>query len=102
MLKILESRYRQMKTTCGKVHDYLGVTLDYQKQGKVKIIIVKYTKDVVETFLEPIEGSVNAPATNHLVVVNEDSIKLNEEKGHIFYAMTAKILFLCKQSTPLP
>eukprot|EP00957_Ditylum_brightwellii_P009612 724568-Ditylum_brightwellii.AAC.1 len=33
MLKILENKYRKMKTTRGKVHDYLGMTLDYRKKA---------------------------------------------------------------------
>eukprot|EP00957_Ditylum_brightwellii_P025686 1943024-Ditylum_brightwellii.AAC.1 len=66
MLKVLENKYGKMKTTCGKVHDYLGTTLDCRKRGKVKVCMVKYTEEVVETFPEKIEGSVTTPATDHL------------------------------------
>eukprot|EP00957_Ditylum_brightwellii_P183804 14000274-Ditylum_brightwellii.AAC.1 len=70
-----------MKTTRGKVHDYLRMTLDFRKKGKVKVGMVKYTKEVIETFPEAIEGSVNTPAAEHLFTINEDGVKLNKEQG---------------------
>eukprot|EP00957_Ditylum_brightwellii_P149919 11417603-Ditylum_brightwellii.AAC.1 len=63
-----------MRTTCRKVHNYLGVTLDYQNQGKVKIEVINYTKDIIKISLEPIEGSVTTTDADHLFVVNEDRV----------------------------
>eukprot|EP00957_Ditylum_brightwellii_P112576 8581787-Ditylum_brightwellii.AAC.2 len=80
MLQILEKKYGKMQTTQGKVHDYLGMTLDFRKRGKVKVGMVKYAKEIIETFPKKIEGSVNTPAAEHLFQVNEDGVKLNEEK----------------------
>eukprot|EP00957_Ditylum_brightwellii_P101279 7717577-Ditylum_brightwellii.AAC.1 len=87
-----------MKTTQGKFHDYLGMTLDCRKKGKVKVGMVKYTKKVVETFPEKIEGSVTTPAANHLFEVNKKCSKLPEEKGRVYHTTTAKLIFLCKRS----
>eukprot|EP00957_Ditylum_brightwellii_P122138 9314495-Ditylum_brightwellii.AAC.1 len=81
MLKLLENKYGNMKTTWGKVHDYLGMTLDFRKKGKVKVGMVKYAKEVIETFPEAIKGSVNTPMAEHLFTVNENGVKLNEEQG---------------------
>eukprot|EP00957_Ditylum_brightwellii_P074990 5699034-Ditylum_brightwellii.AAC.1 len=97
MLDVPQKKYGKMKTTRGKVHNYLGMNLDYRQRGNVRIGIVKYTKKTIETFLEKIEGSVNTPATEYLFVVNEDEIKLSEEKAQTFHMSTVKLLFLCKR-----
>uniref|UniRef100_A0A7S2E9B4 Uncharacterized protein n=1 Tax=Ditylum brightwellii TaxID=49249 RepID=A0A7S2E9B4_9STRA len=60
--------------------------------------MVKYTKEVVDTFLEKIEGSVTTPAADHLFIINENGIKLPEEKARSFHTTTAKLLFLCKRA----
>eukprot|EP00957_Ditylum_brightwellii_P210976 15365620-Ditylum_brightwellii.AAC.2 len=98
MLDILQKKYGKMKTTRGKVHNYIGMTLNFRKRGKVRIGMVKYTKEIIETFPEKIEGSVNTPAAEHLFVINEDGIKLSEEKAQAFHTSTAKLLFLCKRA----
>eukprot|EP00957_Ditylum_brightwellii_P030121 2279719-Ditylum_brightwellii.AAC.1 len=52
MLDILQKKYEKMQSTREKVHDYLGMTFDFRKRGKVRIGMVKYTKEIIETFLE--------------------------------------------------
>ena len=37
-----------MKVTRGKVHQYLGMQLDYSVKGKLKIDMVDYVKKSVE------------------------------------------------------
>eukprot|EP00957_Ditylum_brightwellii_P154161 11731775-Ditylum_brightwellii.AAC.1 len=98
MLNMLERKYGKMKTTRGNVHEYLGMTLDYRKKGKVKVGMVKYTKEIVDTFPEKIEGSVTSPVADHLFIINEEGIKLPEEKARSFHTTTAKLLFLCKRA----
>eukprot|EP00957_Ditylum_brightwellii_P135686 10347663-Ditylum_brightwellii.AAC.1 len=55
MLYLLKRKYGKMKTARGKVHEYLGMTLDYRKKGKVKVGMVKYIKEIEDTFPEKIE-----------------------------------------------
>ena len=38
-----------MKVSRGKVHKYLGMTLDFTTKGQVKISMVDYVKEVVDT-----------------------------------------------------
>eukprot|EP00957_Ditylum_brightwellii_P002740 210448-Ditylum_brightwellii.AAC.1 len=97
ILKVLESKYGNTKTIHGKVYNYLGMTFDYRKKGKVKVSMVKYTKKLVETFPEWIEGSVTTQAADHLFEVKENNVKLSEEKGRVYHTITAKLLFLCKR-----
>ena len=39
-----------MKVYRGKVHKYLGMTLDFSKKGKVKVSMLDYVKDVISSW----------------------------------------------------
>eukprot|EP00957_Ditylum_brightwellii_P173769 13229628-Ditylum_brightwellii.AAC.1 len=60
--------------------------------------MVKYTKEIVETFPKRIEGNATTPAADHLFKVNEKCSELAEEKGRIYHTTTAKLIFLCKRA----
>ena len=59
----------------GKIHDYLGMEIDFSEKGKVKIGVTEY----VECMLPK---------------------KLNEERADAYHTMVAKALFLCKRARP--
>jgi hypothetical protein len=40
-------KHGKVTATCGKVHDYLGMDLDYQKRGEVKINMTKYVDNII-------------------------------------------------------
>ena len=42
----------EVKVTRGKVHKYLGMTLDYQKKGQVSIDMQDYVKTMLQDFPE--------------------------------------------------
>jgi hypothetical protein len=45
VLKMIDKRYsREVPITVmhGKVHDYLGMVLDYSEEGRVKILMTQY------------------------------------------------------------
>jgi len=41
-----------MKVHCGTIHNYLGMTLDFLHEGEVHISMVKYLKDLWDTFVK--------------------------------------------------
>ena len=45
-----------MHITQGKVHEYLGMMLDFSVKGKVKITMIPYIKEIIESFIEEIRG----------------------------------------------
>jgi hypothetical protein len=86
--------------TRGKVHDYLGMTLDYSEKVKVKIKILDYV-DKMRTYLpDEMDGEAPSPAANQLLTVNDDQIKVYEKKPQFFYTYVANTLFLCKRARP--
>ena len=54
-----------MKLCRGKIHDYLGMNLDYTIKGEVKITMIPYIKEMIKDFREydPIpDKKANTPA----------------------------------------
>ena len=59
----------------GKVHDYLGVDLDYSSRGKVKISMIKYLDKIIVSFPENITSTSESPASDHLFQNREEDDK---------------------------
>ena len=64
--KYLEGIYGKLTLHRGKVHEYLGMDLDYSEKGKVKVLMIKYILKMIREFPEVISGSVATPAAEHL------------------------------------
>ena len=82
MIKWLQDKYEtkgKMKVSCGKVHYYLGMKLDFIEKGKVKVDMVDYTTKIIEGYLEVITGGAVTPACKHLFKVDQECAKLPEE-----------------------
>ena len=52
----------KVKAKRGKVHDYLGMTLDFSEKWKVKIDQTKSIKQMIKEFPEPIRTTADTPA----------------------------------------
>ena len=67
ILKKLDERYGKeapMFTTRGKIYDYLGVTLDYKIDGKVKITMFGYITKIIEELPMELAGEVGSPSNS--------------------------------------
>jgi hypothetical protein len=51
-----------MKICRGKIHEYLGMTLDFTVDGEVKITMIPYVKEIVQQFKEH-DNSTSTAAT---------------------------------------
>ena len=78
----------------GKVHKYLGMTLDFSIDQKVMIIMKDYIEEMLSELPTEMDGTAVSPAANHLFVVNEkDPEKLDEATAIMFHHNTAKLFF---------
>jgi hypothetical protein len=102
--KYEDVKITKMKPSRGKIHNYLGMVLDYSEPGKVKIQMKDYIKKMLEEFPSAKEVEalkrVSTPAAEHLFRVNPKAEKLNPEKAEEFHTTVAKALFLCKRARP--
>lgn len=92
----------KMKVTRGKVHDYLGMDLDFSTPGTLRVSMIKYLKKVLANFPELICSISASPAADHLFDIHEDSEsrKLPEEHAVAFHHTVAQLLFLCRRARP--
>jgi hypothetical protein len=92
---------KPVTTTRGKLHEYLGMKLDYTTDGQVTIDMVDYVQSMVMFFPEQLEKpKVASPWTDQLFTVNTKSPMLDRPKAELFHTMVAKALFLCKRGRP--
>ena len=89
-----------LTVTRGKVHDYLGMTIDYSVPGKVIIHMDDYVRAILDDAPRDMDGVVLTPAADHLFDVNPDAKSLDTAQAELFHHLTAKLLFLCKQVRP--
>jgi hypothetical protein len=80
----------------GKIHDYLVMILDFLKEGKVMVNMIKYIKTIIGNFPEEIIATQASPAADHLFTVRDESkaMPLPEEQPRAFHHTTAQVLFL--------
>lgn len=104
--KWLEDKYGdetigQVKATRGKIHDYLGMTLEYSENGEVKVNMQDYVKSMVEEFSGDLSGKqVVCPWNENLFKVDNNKPALDKERHEEFHGFVAKGLFLCKRARP--
>ena len=53
--------YGEVKATRGKVHEYLGMTLDFSDPGKVSINMTDYVASMVDDFSVKLEKNLTLP-----------------------------------------
>ena len=89
-------KYGDCKEHRGKVHDYLGMELDYSEPGKVKVTMVPYLKDIISEFPEEITGTKVTPAAEYLFKVRDEgeAKPLPEEQATIFHRTVARLVFV--------
>ncbi|CAJ1929568.1 unnamed protein product [Cylindrotheca closterium] len=91
--------YKECTSTRGKVHVYLGMTLDFSKKGKLKICMDDYVKRMLDEFLVKFGENNNqeTPAGNTLLDVGNGR-KLDTARQEVFHSFVAKGLFLSKRA----
>ena len=73
----------------GKVHDYLGMDIDYTGDHNVKISMIKYLKKIFVSFPEETRSTAETPAAEYLFKVADEkmsngrlsTLSRSEERG---------------------
>jgi hypothetical protein len=109
MAKWLQHTYKRlfdnssgaMKVCRGKVHEYLGMNLDYSTKGEIKITMIPYIREILELFHkhDDSEHTSATPAADHLFKVNDDATPLPQEQATVFHNFVAKCLVLTKRAS---
>ena len=85
----------------GKVHDYLGMDLDFGTcPGTMILSMIRYLQKVIDKFPEVLRGTKACPAGDNLFKVREgeDRELLSEEMAKKFHRTVAQLLFSLQES----
>jgi hypothetical protein len=100
-LNSMNGKHGKVTATHGHIHDYLGMELDYGKQGELKINMTNYVKNMLNGF--PVKlgkrDVAKTPAGDNLFHLGTGA-KLDTKRSEIFHTFVAKGLFLCKRARP--
>ena len=89
-----------VKANRGKKHDYLGMILDYETDGEVKIDMRYYVENMLKQFKHPLKNGYTTPANENLFKENKNSPPLSKECAEEFHTTIAQGLFVSKQARP--
>jgi hypothetical protein len=91
---------KPLAATTGDIHDYLGITIDYNETGKVIFTMYDYLEDILAEMPDDMNGGAPKPASDNLFDVDDESPLLNEKKSDFFHQTTARLLFAAKRARP--
>jgi hypothetical protein len=100
---IFEDGSGAMPVSRGKIHKYLGMTLDYSVQGQVKITMLKYVNEILDAFnkAEPkCGGAKTSAAPDSLFKDDENCERLTHVKAVELHNLVAKTLYATKRARP--
>ena len=91
-----------LSVTRGKVHDYLGMTLDFSNPGKLIIDVGSYLEEIFEEVkvIDIFQGTTTTPAADHLFKTRENAKRLNETDASLFHSITTKLLWISHCGRP--
>jgi hypothetical protein len=86
----------------GKIHDYLGMKLDFLKPREVvTITMINYIKSVLHDVPKEMHGKAVTPAVVHLFQVNSTNpVYLDEAKADMYVRVVMQLLFLSQCAHP--
>ena len=78
----------KIKSTKGKVHDFLGMTLDFSNPGKLSVDMKKYVGEMIEYISADLNNYTSKTSSGDWLLKREKLQKLNEKMKQEFYTMT--------------
>ena len=94
----IEKQFGKMTVTRGKKHTFVGMDITFTPNNRVNIIMKDYITECFTVFAEDLTKGAATPATRHLFEINENSLKLNEEKSEIFHHIVSKLLYVAQRA----
>ena len=93
-LKSEYGKVGEMTVRRGKKHDYLGMSLDFSKEGAFVVDMEEYLKEIIKDLPEDMNGTVIIPTADHLFKEQDNAPKLNKDKGEfVDHVMAHMLLF---------
>ena len=96
----LDDIYPGLKVNRGKIHDYLGMNLDFSEDGNCKVSMIPYLNELLRDFPELLGAIATSPAADHLFKVRPEGEArlLPEEQAISFHHFVARLLFMSSRA----
>ena len=89
-----------LEASYGKIHEYLGMTIDFSEEGLVKFTMYDYLEDILAESPDDMKGIAVTPAHSKLFQVNQECEKLDIKTMDWFHRTVARLLFASKRARP--
>ena len=99
----LQKEYGKMDAltvTRGKVHEYLGMTVDWRIAGLVNFSQYDGIKKLLKSLPDCMNGLKNTAAPEHLFKTDDESCPLDPSRKEQYHTITAKSLWFSQRSRP--
>jgi hypothetical protein len=83
-----------MNKSRGKIHDYLGMIMDFSDPGIVTIQMEDYIRNILHHAPTDMNGNALTPAANHLFQIDPDAEPVSQDEQEIFVHMVMQLLYL--------
>ena len=90
----------KMTVRQGKIHEYLGMTLDFSRPGKFIMDMEQYIDEVMKDLPKEFGGMVETPAALRMFKTRSGAGYLDQETAELFHHLTAQLLFLGQRGRP--
>jgi hypothetical protein len=94
------TKKKALTASIGLIHDYLGITINYDERHKVKFTMIDYLEDILSEMPSDMAGIARTPAQDDLFTVDDKSPLLNEKDADFYHRTTARLLFAAKRARP--
>ena len=88
-------KYKAVEPTRDKIHDNLGLVVDFTEKGKVIIDMVKYVESMIDDFPIKLNKEAKTPAAENLLDIVTGTL-LDKGKAEIYHTLWQKGCFFVK------
>ena len=85
---------------CSEVHEYLGMTIDYLEDGKVKFMLCDYVDGVLSGAPPEMDSVAITPSASNLFTTQKDAEKLDDDHAETYHHISVQLLYLCQHAHP--
>ena len=96
--EVVNGKEMKITATCGKVHEYLGMTINFLKPNKVMFSMYNNIYKLIKELPDNMKETSAMPSAPNAFEINHNSPKLDKDRKELFHHLVTKTLFLLKQA----
>ena len=98
VVKAIEESFGKMTVTRGAKHTFLGMDIEFNKDGTVTLAMNSYIMEAISDFAEDVSSPANTPSGKGLFEVDPTSGALPMAQAERFHSIVAKLLYISSRA----